>query len=324
MNIVLGDMNCHHLLWDEARNHHLFSKRGLKQAEMLIWLMTAQDWAMALPHGMPMLEACNSKNLTRPDNVFCSSDCIDRFILCEARPHERPPRTDHFPIISTLDITPETYEAEPKPDFRKVDWPKFCKALIASLDPIEIEGKVATIDEFDRRLEQLDKVILLVTAAQVPMPKPSPRSKHWWTEDLNQQRKEVLKLGKKAWKNKWKGDKVLKKNHSRARRNYGSSLQQQKTSHWFDFTSNITSTSSDLWKAGKFVSGGPSDGCQTHVPTLTVTQPDGAMRRTSSNADKAKAFRDTFFPAPQLEQQVPLSSQSSRLSFPSSSSPSVS
>jgi len=47
--------------------------------------------------------------------------------------------------------------------------------------------------------------------------------------------------------------------------------------------------------------------CRTRVPTLTVTQPDGAMRRTSSNADKAKAFREAFFPAPQLEQQVPLS-----------------
>jgi len=155
------------------------------------------------------------------------------------------------------------------------------------------------------------------------MSKPSPRSKRWWTDELSEKRKAVLKLGKKAWKNKWKGDESLKKQHNRARRNYGNSIQQQKTNHWFDFTANITSTSSDLWTAGKFVLGGPTDGCRTRVPTLTVPHADGTIRRTSSNADKAKAFRDAFFPMPQTKTSIPLSSQSSRLSFPSSSTPSV-
>jgi len=169
MDIILGDMNRHHPLWDEARNEHLFSERALKLAEMLTHLITKQDWAMALPHGMPTLEAFNSKNLTRPDNVFCSSDCIDRFILCEARPNERPPRTDHFPIFSTLDLMPETNEPEPKPDFRKVDWLKFRKSLSAGLDAIGLPGEVSSIDEFDQRLEILDNIILQTTEQEVPM-----------------------------------------------------------------------------------------------------------------------------------------------------------
>jgi len=105
MDIIQGDMNRHHPMWDEERNQHLFTNTALSMAEPLITMINKHDWSMALPKDIPTLEAFNSKNLTRPDNVFCSTEYADRVIVCETQPDKRPPYTDHFPIRLTIDAT---------------------------------------------------------------------------------------------------------------------------------------------------------------------------------------------------------------------------
>lgn len=104
--IWMGDFNRHHLMWDEARNHHLFTTANLDEAQKLLDMLVAHNMRMSLPAGMPTLEAAGTKNYTRPDNVFCSAEFADAFIDCTMDPSKRPVCTDHLPILSTIDMSP--------------------------------------------------------------------------------------------------------------------------------------------------------------------------------------------------------------------------
>lgn len=92
-------------MWDELRNDHLFTAANLRAAQYLIDLTTEYDMNMALPAAIPTLEALNSKNKTRVDNVFCSSLLSDRIINCYVNAELRPPQTDHYAIITEVDLT---------------------------------------------------------------------------------------------------------------------------------------------------------------------------------------------------------------------------
>ncbi|OCH83675.1 hypothetical protein OBBRIDRAFT_697352, partial [Obba rivulosa] len=86
-----GDFNRHHPLWDEERNHHLFTSTNLDRAQHLLNAIAALDLHMLLEQGVPTLEATRTKNLTRPDNVFGTDGILERLRRCEVFPHRRPP-----------------------------------------------------------------------------------------------------------------------------------------------------------------------------------------------------------------------------------------
>ena len=105
--LLMGDFNRHHPMWDEARNQHLFTAANLKAAQPLLELLVAHDLIMALPEDIPTLEANSTGNHTRPDNVFCTAHLIEAITTCSVRPDLRPANTDHYPIITELNLSPE-------------------------------------------------------------------------------------------------------------------------------------------------------------------------------------------------------------------------
>ena len=96
--IWCGDFNCHHPMWDEDRNHHLFTSRALEDASKLLALVADHSMYMALPKGIPTLESMVTKNWTRPDNAFCSGNLIDKLVYCTTDLRLCRPSTDHVPI----------------------------------------------------------------------------------------------------------------------------------------------------------------------------------------------------------------------------------
>jgi len=62
-----GDFNCHHPLWDEDHNSHLFTAEAIREAEVLLSVISDHDMVMALPKDIPTLESMVTKNWTRPD-----------------------------------------------------------------------------------------------------------------------------------------------------------------------------------------------------------------------------------------------------------------
>ena len=99
-----GDFNRHHPMWDEEHNHHLFTPGALEEAWKLLTLVVDNDMLMALPKDIPTLESLSTKNWTRPDNVFCSSNLDDKIVYCTTDPRLRGPGTDHVPILTALEL----------------------------------------------------------------------------------------------------------------------------------------------------------------------------------------------------------------------------
>src|ERR1700760_3180373 len=60
--ILLSDFNRHHPMWDEERNHHLFTTINLNASQSLLNLLADYDLSMILPPQIPTLEAHNSGN----------------------------------------------------------------------------------------------------------------------------------------------------------------------------------------------------------------------------------------------------------------------
>lgn len=81
--IWAGDFNRHHPMWDNAGNAHLFTNIAIEAANRLIEATERFDLDMMLPEGIPTLEASNTKNLTRVDNIFATNNIHDRFIRCD-------------------------------------------------------------------------------------------------------------------------------------------------------------------------------------------------------------------------------------------------
>ena len=102
--IWLGDFNRHHPLWDEERNNHLFTNAALALTQPLLSMLSRHNMMMALPKNTPTLQASSTGNHTRVDNVFCSANLIQAIVSCDTNPSRCPLKTDHYPIITIINV----------------------------------------------------------------------------------------------------------------------------------------------------------------------------------------------------------------------------
>ena len=104
--IWLGNFNRHHPQWDDEQNTHLFTRSSLDEAQILINATIDYNLQMTLPKRLPTLIAMLTGNYKRTDNVFISSTLIERLITCTTVPEGQPAKSNHFPINTTLELSP--------------------------------------------------------------------------------------------------------------------------------------------------------------------------------------------------------------------------
>ncbi|EIW54289.1 uncharacterized protein TRAVEDRAFT_107333, partial [Trametes versicolor FP-101664 SS1] len=159
---------------------------------------------MALPAGMPTLEASRTKNLTRPDNVFCTEYLQEAVVRCKVAPHLRPPKTDHFPILLTLGIPVEESARTTRRNFREVDWEAFNETLRAELAARPPPIVIITTANLDRALSRLTAALQVAIDRHVPETVICPFTKRWWSKDLDKMRRETKRLGRESYR--YRGD----------------------------------------------------------------------------------------------------------------------
>src|SRR6267154_1178721 len=157
--IWLGDFNHHHPMWEPPNNMHLFTAANLDTAGVLINLLALYNLTQILPPSLATLEASNTKNHTRPDNVFCSAELEHAFTQCDIKYHLQPVITDHYPVISSLDFCPEHIDITPRLNYREVDWDEFNEALSQQLNAITPPVKLTTKEQFNTAFTKLTQVI---------------------------------------------------------------------------------------------------------------------------------------------------------------------
>jgi len=302
--IWLGDFNRHHPMWEMTSNSHLFTAANLDAAGVLINLLAAYNLIQALPQGIATLEASNTKNHTRPDNVFCSAELEHTFTQCSVEYQLRPVITDHFPIISTLDLRPERTDTTPKSNYRNVEWNEFREALSTHLNMIPLPTEINSTEQFNAAFTHLTHAIAAAVNDKVPKSNPSSYAKRWWSKELDAKRKKVHKLGAKA------RDKLacrldpIHEEFRTARNNFSNNIKKAKEEHWVEWLESLTPAGT--WNFHRYAASNPADQVHTRIKTLKDPRNPQGNSITQDNARKSELLYDVFFrPAPEDEHVEP-------------------
>ena len=151
--LLTGDFNQHHPMWDEERNHHLFTAGVLEDSGKLLTLVADSNMVMALLKDIPTLESMSTKNWMCPNNVFCSSNLEEKIVYCTTDPRLRGHSTDHVPILTALEFPVVRISEAAGYKFRAVDWEVFRTELTIRLsdfpDPVLLSTN--TVRNIDRK-----------------------------------------------------------------------------------------------------------------------------------------------------------------------------
>ncbi|KZV95076.1 DNase I-like protein [Exidia glandulosa HHB12029] len=294
--IWLGDFNAHNSLWEPQRNAHLWrARKDRERGDRIIALLAEYGMLMALPGDKPTLETHGrTKNRTRPDNVFCSADLLDYIVTCDTREPDRGPRTDHFPVVTELDVSVDASDGLPRRNWRAVDWDKFRRTLVEELAKYPDPSEPLTEDEFRLLCERLTASFQKAADRHAPEVRPSPYLKRWWTAELTKEREHCRSLGRVSEKWETVPDHPVHAEYRSCLDEYGRMLDSAKSSHWEEWLETLDAHS--VWNAHKYVNDLPMDCRSARVPTLEKREADGSTRKLRDNKSKGEEFFCSFFP----------------------------
>jgi hypothetical protein len=265
----------------------------MDQAEILIQALADTGLELALPMGIPTHEHNITKRWSRLDHVFVTEHTLEAINQCDALPEEIGANTDHFPIITKLNLEVAIALTTAAQNFRDVDWKEFREKLKEELKKWGVTNFIKTQTALDRECERLTNTLQATIEAKVPKAKLGPHTKRWWTKELTELRKVMLKLRRKACKERHKDDNTAWEQFKDARRVFSNELDKIKKNHWCDWLEKADDP--DLWTAHKYISAPPGDCGKTRIPDLSHV--DKGERLTASiNKEKSKALAKTFFP----------------------------
>ena len=296
--IWMGDFNRHHPLWDEPRNAHLFTTENLELAQPLLNMLGRHNMKMALPPLIPTLRSHSTGNHTRIDNVFCTEELMDLIIKCNTEDSTRPIKTDHYPIVTQIDIHAPRTIWKPRRNFRLTDWTELVKTLKDDLANAPPPTEIASIQEFNDKLKTLNEKIQNAIEKHVKLTTPSPYSKRWWTKELADEKKKMQQLGGRSKYHRQNAQHPVHAEYRRQCNRYSEMIRTAKAEHWVEWLEGLDESS--IWQASKLVTSPTTDAGKTRIPTLQVKDPitKQVMREAADNKSKGQLFYDTFFPPP--------------------------
>jgi hypothetical protein len=227
-----------------------------------------------------MLEASNTKNLTRPDNVFCLETLQSAFIQCEVKFHLCPVNTDHYPIISSIDLNSDWMNPPSQFKYHDTDWDLLNTSLANRLDMIDQPAELTNQGQFHTTFKALTRVISETVEEQVPKVKPSPYLKRWWSKDLDQERRHIHKIGRKARAKTAQRNHPIHEEYWVTCNRFSENIKKAKDSHWNEWLELLTETG--IWNFHRYATSNPADQIHTRIKTLQDPQnrPDTNLNGT--------------------------------------------
>ena len=199
-----------------------------------------------------------TKRYSRPDNVFCTA-MLQRFITkCEVAAHFRPTSTDHFPIVTNIELPQSRIPPDPTFNFRTADWDDFRRALSAKLDLLPRPAQIRDVQHLEETGNNLTRIIQETIKEKVTENKPRPDAKRWWNSDLSKMRKELNRLRKESFQNRAIANHPSHRELRKKSRIYGRSIISAKRSHWTEYLEEMTAN--DIWTANKYLKCPVGDG----------------------------------------------------------------
>nr|GAT48527.1 RNA-directed DNA polymerase from transposon X-element [Mycena chlorophos] len=297
-----ADWNRHHPDWEDIeRNAHLLTTDATEFAEPLRVLLSMYSMRMVLPRDTPTLQSFATGNYTRVDNVHFSAPLLPHLVRCYTDPQQRPVKTDHFPILTTLELEIPTAKHQPRPKYRETDWGKYRTAIVERLKDLPRPRTYTTTAEVDEAIKGIERAIADTTRALVPESKPPHPWKRWYNKVLDKQRAASARLARDSYRWRLEPDHPVHVEAKEARKAFAKAVNEAKRNTWTKFL--LDATGSEVWKVSKFVTGDRGDGGMTRVPTLEKKGP--RTRRAETEDGKVDLFRREFYPEPMIVSSVP-------------------
>ena len=110
-----------------------------------------------------------------PDNVFCSSLLMNTVIHCNVDTWAQPMKTDHFPIITILDLPQERIKPKLAYDFQ-TNWSDILENLSIRLTKIPGPAPLQDNVSFQRAVNDLTDALQDMIRTRVKIKRPIPQS----------------------------------------------------------------------------------------------------------------------------------------------------
>jgi len=282
----------------------------MKASERLLEVVTDWSMTMALPPRTPTHKHYVSKQQTRLDNVFCTEHTMALLQRCEVLLEDPKPRTDHFPIVSILDLQVPHCEEPRRLDYRLADWNTFNEELSIQLADSPPPALLATKADFDNACANLTEAIQDVTRTTVPLKRPCPFAKCWWTLDLRKLQQNMRRLSRHTHLFRDFHGHPIHAEAQAAHNKYSATLNDTKQKHWTAWLENASEP--DIWAAHRYIAKPPGNRGLSTIPALKCVAGNRGVALATMNEEKAHLLAKAFFPPPPPE---PLSG-ADRSSYP--------
>jgi exonuclease III len=174
-----GDFTCHHPMWDWVQDVNLFRGGDRERTDQFIQILADHDMVIALPRDIPTLCHLCSRRYTRPDNVFMTNYTLTYIARCNVEATWRPTNTDHFPVVTILEMPMERTTPMLTQNFRMMAWEEFRRRVEERLPELWEPGEANTVSNIDEQVQTLTKILQETIVEVVPMVKTCPHMKRW-------------------------------------------------------------------------------------------------------------------------------------------------
>lgn len=282
--ILAGDFNAHHSWWN-------YRIRNPKQADHLVDLLESNLYDLVNEEDAYTHFPTNGNHPSVLDLTFASPTVFDS-IQNWAIDSEASSGSDHAVLRFELQSLQHTTVPAPtsnRYNWKKADWELFGKTLLqATATKADVWNLALSHPHYHHNLDLAaellrDSILTAITAA-VPLARPSPQSKAWWTEELTVKRKAMARR-ERHWKLFRTEDTMGL--FKLARHEFGKALHSAKTSHWDQFVAQAQGK--DLYTIFAYTK-------PKRVQRTSVLQANGQTATVFK--DKAQLFRHTLFPPP--------------------------
>src|SRR5579859_7734998 len=271
---IVGDFNLHHPLWNppgyEAHD---------KEVEDLVDLMSENGLDLMLPEGTITFP----RSGTSLDLVWGNAQLEDKVVRCKvALNHDHG--SDHYAVLTTLDMKPERWEQKPMYNFEKTNWELLKSELTKRLPPItDIAIGEITPGMMDQLAENVMAALMKAIERSTPRRRICPFSKRWWNDELTKAQRETNKARNRFKRTR---DRQQEDIWKRKEKEYRGKIKKAKRTTWRKFVKEADEKT--IWKLKKYMdSDTPTS---SYIATLNET--------VTSNDEKAEIFKSMFFPPP--------------------------
>ncbi|KAF9729205.1 hypothetical protein PMIN01_12895 [Paraphaeosphaeria minitans] len=241
--LIAGDFNRHDQFWG---GDLVATSQRQGEGEPIIQLMSELDLQCPLPRGIETWISYNGEHSSTIDLILVTQELASEIQRCttDSMAHG----SDHLAICTefAIDLTHE--KGTPRKLWKKARWDPIRKVVAGELErrsQPDIPGDVDSYCQF------VTECIAPAIEKYVPVARPSPYAKRWWTEDLTELRKHYT-----YWRNKASAsrrantpDPGLQQMAVTCRKRYHDAIRNQRKTHWQDFVAEAR----NIWTIARYL-----------------------------------------------------------------------